>query len=89
MRGPRDLASGRPWEDVADGEGRFSHRDFSVEQYADILPQFDVRCVLRLNEPTYSHSALTATGIAVADLYFEDCTPQPVDIAPAPSSPST
>ena len=80
MRGPRDIADGQPWEDVADGEGKFSHRDFSAEYYADTLQQFDVRCVLRLNAPQYSKTALVATGIAVADLYFEDCTPPPVDV---------
>ncbi len=80
MRGPRDLPDGEIWADVASPDGSFSHRDFSPEHYVDILPQFDVQLVVRLNNPEYGRGAFTEAGIAVADLFFEDCTPPPVDV---------
>ena len=89
MRGPRDLTTSGDWEDVRGSDGRFSHRDFSPLHYADILPQFDVRCVVRLNAPQYSLRALAASGIALADLFFEDCTPWTWSPSSSPSpSPS-
>jgi hypothetical protein len=39
-----------------------------------------VVAVVRLNEPQYDVSAFRAAGIAVADLFFEDCSPPPVDV---------
>jgi cell division cycle 14 len=80
MRGPRDLPSGAAWSDIACADGTFSHRDFSPAHYLDILPQFDVQLVVRLNAPEYDRGAFSAAGIAVADLFFEDCTPPPVDV---------
>ena len=79
MRGPRDLPPGQLWADVA-VKGRFSHRDFSPQHYAEILQQFGVQAVVRLNEPHYARRSFAAAGIAVADLAFEDCTPPPVDV---------
>ena len=81
MRGPRDNAAGAMWEDVARDDGTFSHRDFSPAHYADILQQFDVQAVVRLNAPQYDSRAFADAGIALADLFFEDCTTPPVDIA--------
>ena len=80
MRGPRDLGHGAAWEDMAGCQGSTSHRDFSPQHYADILPQFSARCIVRLNAPQYSRHALARYGIAVADLFFEDCTAPPVDV---------
>ena len=81
MRGPRDLPGGARWRDVIGADGAFSHRDFSPAHYADILTQFDVRAVVRLNEPsTYSPAPLRAAGIAVADLFFDDCTAPPTRV---------
>jgi cell division cycle 14 len=80
MRGPRGLCSGEMWVDITTAEGVFSHRDFSPEHYVDILQQFDVQVVVRLNSPQYPAQAFEKEGIAVADLFFEDCTPPPVDI---------
>jgi protein-tyrosine phosphatase len=81
MRGPKDLPDGQPWRDNYDRKGHFSHRDFSPEHFLDILQQFDMQAVVRLNAPQYSADAFTEGGVAVADLYFEDCTVPPVDIA--------
>ena len=81
MRGPRDNAAGAMWEDVARDDGTFSHRDFSPAHYADILRQFEVQAVVRLNAPQYDSRAFADAGIAVANLSFEDCTSPPVDIA--------
>ena len=80
MRGPRDLPSGKPWEDIMDADGHFSHRDFSPEHYIDTLQQFNVRCIVRLNAPQYSTAPLAEAGIALAHLFFEDCTAPPVDV---------
>jgi protein-tyrosine phosphatase len=81
MRGPRDLANDELWEDVEGHDGSFGHRDFSPQHYADILQQFNVQAVARLNDPQYSKQAFIDHGIAVADLCFEDCTSPPVDVA--------
>jgi cell division cycle 14 len=79
MRGPKDMADGELWRDVYK-DGKFLRRDFSPKHYADILVQFGVQAVVRLNEPHYANNSFTSAGIAVADLSFEDCTPPPVDI---------
>ena len=81
MRGPRDCPDGVIWEDAVGEDGTFSHRDFSPQHYAEILEQFDVQAVVRLNAPQYDGRAFLDAGIAVADLFFEDCTCPPVDIA--------
>ena len=80
MRGPRDNTTGALWEDMVRSDGTFSHREFSPEHYVEILPQFDVQVVVRLNAPQYSKKTFVDAGIAVADLFFEDCTPPPVDV---------
>jgi cell division cycle 14 len=79
MRGPKDMEAGEMWRDVYK-DGRFLRRDFSPKHYADILLNFGVQVVVRLNEPHYAQSSFTMDGIAVADLSFEDCTSPPVDI---------
>ena len=79
MRGPVDLPDGALWTDVM-RDGKFSHRDFSPQHYAEVLLQLDVQAVVRLNEPHYARASFAAAGIAVADLSFEDCTAPPVDV---------
>ena len=83
MRGPRDLAGGARWQDAHQPGLGFSHRDFAPEHYADILRQFDVRAVVRLNEAEYDAAGFRAAGIAVADLAFDDCTPPPTPVVAA------
>ena len=79
MRGPKDLAGGGLWADVM-VNGKFNHRDFSPQHYTHILKQFDVQAVVRLNEPHYARDSFLAAGIAVADLFFDDCTAPPVHV---------
>ena len=76
MRGPRDLDDGADYADSPGGA-----RDFSPGYYVDILQQFGVRLVVRLNEPEYDAAAFARAGIAVAELPFEDCTPPPLAVA--------
>ena len=78
MKGPRALDHGVPWQDRADGV-----RDFSPAHYAAILQQFGTRAVVRLNDPEYTAEELEAAGIAVVDLYFDDCSVPPPDVAVA------
>ena len=75
MRGPKTLDDGCRWRDRDGGV-----RDFSPAHYADILAQFDVQVVVRLNEPEYNEADFHANGIAVADLPFDDCTTPPPDV---------
>ena len=77
MRGPREVPGGAPWQDVRDATGAISYREFGPHNYLDILRRFGVCAVVRLNEPHYAKQAFTNAGIAVADLYFEDCTCPP------------
>ena len=79
MKGPKDLAGGGLWADVM-VNGKFNHRDFSPQYYTHILKQFDVQAVVRLNEPHYARDSFLAAGIAVADLFFDDCTAPPVHV---------
>ena len=80
MRGPISVDGGRRWHDVMRSDGGFSHRVFSPAHYAEILQQFDVQAVVRLNAPQYDKQDFVSAGIAVADLFFEDCTSPPVDV---------
>jgi hypothetical protein len=75
MRGPKTLEDGCRWRDRDGGV-----RDFSPAHYADILAQFDVQVVVRLNDPEYDAADFHASGIAVADLPFDDCTTPPPDV---------
>ena len=79
MRGPKDLPDCRLWMDIMPG-GHFSHREFSPQHCAELLQRFDVQAVVRLNEPQYDRASFAAAGIAVADLFFEDCAAPPVDV---------
>ena len=79
FRSPKEMPDGVSFRDVG-REDRFCHRDFSPEHYIDALQQFDVKAVVRLNQPEYKREALLAAGIAVADLYFPDCCCPPPDV---------
>jgi cell division cycle 14 len=79
MRGPRDLKGGAAWDDSVCESGTVT-RSFSPKHYIDILKQFDVQAVVRLNSSEYDSKTYVDAGIAVADLYFEDCTSPPVNI---------
>ena len=72
MRGPRHIDGGRSYEDTPS-----SARDFSPAHYADILRQYDVRVVVRLNEPLYTAADWACEGLALADIPFDDCAPPP------------
>jgi cell division cycle 14 len=74
MRGPREVGGVAHWRDAADAAGHFSHREFGPHNYVSMLRQLGVLAVVRLNEPQYSKRAFTEAGIAVADLYFDDCS---------------
>ena len=77
MRGPRRLAGGQAFENTPGGT-----RDFSPAYYADILLQYDVQVVVRLNEPHYDAADWASEGLALADLPFDDCaTPPPAVVA--------
>jgi cell division cycle 14 len=76
MRGPRDLPDGADFMDSLGGA-----RDFSPGYYSDILRQYGVRLVVRLNSPEYDAEGFEEMGIAVAELPFEDCTPPPLAVA--------
>jgi cell division cycle 14 len=75
MRGPRAIGGGRAYEDTPAGA-----RDFSPAYYADILRQYDVRAVVRLNAACYDAAEWEQEGLAVADLPFDDCAPPPAAV---------
>jgi cell division cycle 14 len=75
MRGPRSLPDGAHFKDTPSGA-----RNFSPAHYADILHQFDVSLVVRLNEAEYDSAEFEAEGIAVAALPFPDCSTPPPDV---------
>ena len=83
MRGPRDLPGGTEWTDVAGPDGDFGRRDFAPSYYGEILRHFGVEAIVRLNAPEYDAAAMeAATGAAVVELPFEDCTvPPPAVVA--------
>jgi protein-tyrosine phosphatase len=74
MKGPVDLPDGQLWRDTPRGS-----RDFSPEHCAQLLRDFDVSVVVRLNEPHYATGALRDAGIAVADIPLADCRSPPND----------
>ena len=75
MKGPIDLPCGALWRDTPQGS-----RDFSPEHCAQVLRDFGVCAVVRLNEPQYATGPFRAAGIAVADMPFGDCRPPPDDV---------
>ena len=75
MRGPVSIRGGRAYEDTASGV-----RNFSPAHYADILRQYDVQVVVRLNEACYNDAEWSREGLALADLPFDDCAPPPAAV---------
>ena len=75
MRGPRTMDDGAMFKDLPDGS-----RAFSPAYYADILRQYEVQVVARLNEPQYKVEEFEREGLAVADLHFDDCTVPPASV---------
>ena len=75
MRGPVAIQGGRTYEDLPSGA-----RNFSPAHYADILQQYDVRVVVRLNEARYEAAAWEEEGLALADLPFKDCEAPPAAV---------
>ena len=80
MRSPKNIANGQLWCDVWTDDGRFCRRDLSPALFVDILRDFDVQAVVRLNAPAYRKEAFTDAGLGFVDLYFEDCTCPPVEV---------
>ena len=72
LQGPRDLGGAEYRDDEATGA-----RTFSPEFYAAVLHDMGADTVVRLNEPRYSATSLTAGGFVHHDLEFEDCTCPP------------
>jgi hypothetical protein len=64
LRPPCDLAEHRSWMDPADG----SRRVFSAAHYAHVLPDFDVKLLIRCGGADYDDQALRAAGIEVEEL---------------------
>jgi cell division cycle 14 len=75
MRGPVHIPGGKSYHDTPGGA-----RDFTPAHYADVLRQYDVRAVVRLNEARYSAADWEREGLALADLPFDDCAPPPVTV---------
>jgi cell division cycle 14 len=75
MKGPKAMPRGMEWRDNA-----HNCREFSPEYLSDILDDFDVQLVVRLNSPEYPAEAFVNRGIAVVDLYFEDCSTPPDEV---------
>jgi cell division cycle 14 len=77
FKGPHDLG-GQQYQD--DDQGC---RFFSPAHYVDIFNDFDVKAVIRLNEPEYDGKDFVDGGIKHYDLEFEDCTAPPSHIVAA------
>jgi cell division cycle 14 len=77
FKGPHDLG-GLQYQD--DDQGC---RSFSPSHYADIFNDFNVKAVIRLNEPEYQGQDFVEHGIKHYDLEFEDCTAPPSHIVAA------
>jgi cell division cycle 14 len=77
FKGPRDLKGC----DFRDNEQSF--RDFSPNFYANLLEDFNVTDVVRLNEPHYDGRHFVDRGMSFHDLEFEDCTAPPPDVVEA------
>ena len=75
MRGPQTIAGGATFQDRPDGS-----RVFCPAHYADILRQYDVQVVVRLNEPQYGAEEFEREGLAVADLPVDTCAVPPATV---------
>lgn len=89
FRGPEILPGDEYYEDIG---GR---RVFSAHYYADVLHDFGVVAVIRLNDSDYDPDIFRRNDIEHYDLIFDDCTapPQPLvtrflDIVDSHSAPA-
>jgi cell division cycle 14 len=80
MSSPMDLAGGAEWADIHNAQGHLVGRNFSPAHYVEILRDFNVQAVIRLNEPRYDPAGFTEKGIAVIELPFLDGTTPPPDV---------
>ena len=78
FKGPLDLEGGAAYRDDERGS-----RDFSPEFYADVLEDFGVAAVVRLNEAHYDRRRFEERGVKVHELEFEDCTAPPDHVVEA------
>ena len=76
FKGPRDdaVCAAGPWAD------RGGSRDFHPAFYAETLVRLGVRAVVRLNERRYDAAHFERAGLAVRELYFDDCTVPPLGV---------
>ena len=76
FKGPRDdaVSDSGPWAD------RGGLRDFHPSFYVPLFQQLGVTVVVRLNERRYDAAHFERAGIAVRDLYFDDCTAPPLGV---------
>eukprot|EP00291_Cryptomonas_curvata_P010569 CAMPEP_0172178348 /NCGR_PEP_ID=MMETSP1050-20130122/15974_1 /TAXON_ID=233186 /ORGANISM="Cryptomonas curvata, Strain CCAP979/52" /LENGTH=291 /DNA_ID=CAMNT_0012851033 /DNA_START=52 /DNA_END=923 /DNA_ORIENTATION=+ len=77
LQGPHDLGA-LDFSDDARG-----YRRFSPAHYVDILHDFGVKTVVRLNEAEYDAGAFAEQGIAVLELPFDDCAAPPPHVVEA------
>jgi cell division cycle 14 len=77
MKGPKELG-GLEFRDDERG-----YRQFGAAYYADLLHEFNVSDVIRLNEPEYDSEDFESHGIRHHHLEFEDCTAPTARIADA------
>ena len=75
FKGPIDLCG----EKYLDDESGF--RSFSPEFYAEVFKDYEVRAVVRLNEPCYDGRCFEECGMAFHNLEFDDCTAPPAAVA--------
>jgi cell division cycle 14 len=80
MCSPKDLPDGAGWTDLHNARGQWAGREFSPSHYAEILRDFHVQAVIRLNEPRYDPANFADAGIAVVELPFLDGTAPPADV---------
>ena len=76
FKGPREdgIPAGQLWADR--GGGRVFHPSY----YAEVFCALGVRAVVRLNEQRYEAAHFEREGIAVSELYFDDCTLPPLSV---------
>jgi protein-tyrosine phosphatase len=79
MCSPKDLSGDAEWSEV-NVRGHLVGREFSPAHYGEILRDFNVQAVIRLNEPRYDPAGFTKLGIAVVELPFLDGTNPPADV---------
>ena len=77
LKGPQSLGD-EQYHDMDNGT-----RNFSPRHYTEILKEYGVELVVRLNSSEYDKEEFTQHGLLHLDLYFEDCSEPPPAIATA------